>query len=237
MAPALYDGVSLSAERHGAGGLMFYTNGCAPLLGVKRTASAPRCLKNNDEIFDYIAAHPELRTVILASRWALWVEGTPYNFAEDEKEIDLTDAWGKENNEASRVVAERALDRTLAALVELNRNVVMISQVPEIGYDVPSAYFIARRTGRDLNQIIAPAYSAYLNRTENTRRILDATAEKYGAMILDPSQSLCDSSRCVTIADDRLLYMDAYHLSIFGSRSISHLYDSFFESLALEAQP
>jgi peptidoglycan/LPS O-acetylase OafA/YrhL len=231
LAPSLSDGISLSAAQHGLAGRLVYANGCAPLLGIKRAEHARRCLTNNDEIVSYVERNPNLRTVILASRWALWVEGTPYSFMEDKENIVITDSFSEENS-GNPAVFERGLIRTVEKLAEMNRGIVIISQVPEIGYDVPSAYFIAQHTGRDVNQIIAPPLDAYLKRNENTSRILGGVAKKYNIQIIEPWKALCTDAQCLAVVDNHSLYADAYHLSIFGSEYIAQIYDPFFEELA-----
>ncbi len=233
LAPALADGISLSAARHGIAGRLVYANGCAPLIGVKRSKYSKRCLKNNDEIADYIKAHPELRVVIMVGRWALWVEGTSYNFMEDETKIRLTDTLAKGSEEEPAPVAfQRAFERTVAEMASANRQIVFVGQTPEIGYDVPSAYFVAQRTGRDVNEIIAPSLQEYRRRNANVERILAEVAQKFNAPIIEPWRAFCDESKCLTVAEGRALYMDAYHPSIFGSEYISHIYDPLFAEMA-----
>jgi hypothetical protein len=161
------------------------------------------------------------------------VEGTSYNFTEDKENINLADTLSESGgNDTNAVLFERALNRTVEEIMGMNRNIVIISQVPEIGYDVPSAYFIAQRTGRNVNEIIAPSLAEYLQRNNNTNRILGQISAKYNIQIIEPWKVLCNESQCLTVVDNRVLYMDAYHLSIFGSEYISHIYDSLFEKIA-----
>jgi peptidoglycan/LPS O-acetylase OafA/YrhL len=230
-ARALEEGVSLSASKQNLNGQMIYSSGCAPLLGVER--SEHFCVINNNAMLQYIELHPELRTIILVGRWTLWTEGSFYSFTEEKKNVTLTDMLSESNqNETYAAIFERGLERTIRKLREMDRKVVIISEVPEIGYDVPSANFIARRTGRDINGIIAPSLNEFMRRNHNVLPILNAIAEKNNIEIVDPWKTLCNAAQCLTVIEGKPLYMDDYHLSIFGSEYIAHIYDPLFEELA-----
>jgi peptidoglycan/LPS O-acetylase OafA/YrhL len=235
-ARVLAEGVWVSAAKRNLKGLLVFSSGCAPVLGVQRD-DLLWCVDSNNAIIKYIEQHPELETIILASRWASWIEGSDYNFTEEKKNIVLTDTLSvSAKNETNAVLFERGLERTLQKLFKLNRKVVIVSQTPEIGYDVPSVNFIAQRTGRDANAIIAPALDEFLQRNRNVALVLNAIAKKYNLQILDPWKVLCNAAQCLTVANGRSLYADDYHLSIFGSEYISRIYDSLFEELASQSK-
>lgn len=227
---ALSEGITLSASKHHIAGQLVFSNGCSPALGIERE-DIP-CLNNNNAIIQYITQHPELKTVILVSHWTSWVEGSSYNFTKDTRDVALTDTLSKsEQHESNAVLAERGLERAIQKLYELHRKVVIINQVPEIGYDVPSANFIAQRTGRDANEIIAPSLKDYLQRSFNSSQILNRLAEKYNIQIIEPWKALCNDAQCLAVVDQKPLYMDDYHLSVFGSQYISHIYDPLFAEM------
>jgi len=236
LAPSLANGVSLSARQNQVGGRLLYTNGCAPLLGIKRAKYAQRCLKNNEEILAAIQNQPQWKTVILASRWSLWAQGGADSAAVEEETIQPVDGYEKNAEDAPSVLFERGLERTIRALVESGREVVIITPIPEIGYDAPSAYSIALRTGRDINQIIAPTLETYQQRNRTAALIFETLAKKYPLQFIEPAQILCGKSLCPVATEGRLLYMDAHHLSIFGSEYIAGAYDSLFKKISMQGK-
>jgi peptidoglycan/LPS O-acetylase OafA/YrhL len=224
------EGISLSAAKQSIKGQMVYSSGCAPLLGIDRTGL--HCVSNNNAVIDYIELHPELKTVILVGRWALWAEGNFYSFTEQKEDIILKDAWAESGVTDDRPLFELGLERTIQRLQELDRTVVLIGEIPEIGYDVPSANFIAHRTGREINSIIAPSLEDFLERNAHVIPTLEILAQSNHLVLIDPWRALCNDVQCPAVAEGKPLYVDDHHLSFFGSRYISHIFDELFEDLA-----
>jgi peptidoglycan/LPS O-acetylase OafA/YrhL len=80
-ADSLRRAVEWAARKNGTSGLFTYKLACPPLLGVARDFSshitAP-CNEYNEGVTRYLAAHPEISTVVLAGRWSFYVEGVDY---------------------------------------------------------------------------------------------------------------------------------------------------------------
>jgi peptidoglycan/LPS O-acetylase OafA/YrhL len=223
LAPAL----DASARREGASGYLASQSACPPLLGVDRVGESA-CYDFNNTVMEHVIAHPEWETVFLAGRWALSTSGERYK-NEEGTNIILVDSTSPSASASNADLVENGLDRTVTALQNLGRKVVIIASVPEVGYDVPSSYFIAARTGRDINAIIAPTFDEYLERNGSIFNILNALQNRYNIQIIDPADRLCDQSVCNVVTDGQLLYQDGHHLSVHSTPYISHLFDPAFE--------
>jgi peptidoglycan/LPS O-acetylase OafA/YrhL len=220
--------IQLSASQNGVTGMLTYDSGCPPLIGIEKDKNK-ECVDYDNMIIEYIENHPELNTVLLAGRWASYAEGTGY---EKSKKIILADILSEPpRGSTNAIVFQKGLNRTVEKLLELDRKVVIISQVPEIKYDVPSAFYIAQRTGRDVNKIIAPSLDEYLSRNKKVFFVIDQIRENYNIQVIDPWKVLCNKQKCPVVSDGTSLYLDSNHLSFFGSEYISHIYDSLFEKL------
>jgi hypothetical protein len=194
------------------------------------------CVQYNHMVFSYLKEHPEIQTVILASRWTIVVEGNAYKL-EDHPTVYLEDALHEAPpNSTEEDLFILGLDRTMKALTELGRTIVVIAPLPEIGYDVPSANFIASRTGRDINELIAPSLGEYFARNQKTFEILRSFEEKYGIQIIEPWKVLCTADRCRAAINQIPLYRDDDHLSIFGSEMIAPVFDPLFKSIKQSEQ-
>ena len=149
----------------------------------------PSCDLFNESVMASIIAHPEFKTVILA---ASWLPG------------ELTD----EN-----------IRQTVEALTADGRQVFVISPFPEVGYNVSAAYFIAGRTGRDANALIAPATKDFLNaKNKRVFEILNALAAKNPSVhVIDIWDLFCDAKHCKVIENNLPLYVDEGHLSTAGA--------------------
>lgn len=227
-AQALAPAIDAAAIQDGTTGYLANQSACPPLLEISREGDAT-CLDFNNKIMGYIEAHPEWKTIILAGRWALSADGTRYK-AEEGVDVTLIDAQSSAKAGSNAILFERGLERTIQKLLALDRRVIIISSVPEIGYDVPSAYFIALRTGRDVNQIIAPTFSEYRQRNAVVFVALTRLEDRYPIQVIDPGLALCDESICNVVLNGHPLYQDAHHLSRFGSLSISSIFNSIFEN-------
>lgn len=227
-AAALATGISLSASQNGVTGQMIYGAGCPPILDIAQNKKSP-CIDFNNYTFQYIKDHPELKTIILVARWAAWAEGSGYKEKTTLKLIDLSSESSKGSTNA--FLLQIGLSKTVDGLLAAGRNVVIVSQVPEVKFNVPSSNFIALRTGRDVNDIIAPSWDEYLGRNQKVIRMFDEMQEIFDIQVIYPSDVLCNTIQCLVAIGETPLYADDNHLSLFGSEYISQIYNKIFEEL------
>jgi hypothetical protein len=229
-ARALSIGINKSATMFGKGGEYAYRPGCPPMLGTDVSWDRENyCYEFNNDVLEYIKSHPELRTIILAGRWARYINGSTYK-QEDGEFIQLVDMNAPNLKSDNRTIFQSNLENTVTELEKLGRKVVIISPIPEIGYGVPSAVFIAVITGRDAAGIIAPSYQEFAERNKGVFEILqDITTNHKRVELIDITSAFCDQSKCSITRDDKLLYCDTNHLSSFGSSYISNKFDIIFK--------
>lgn len=230
-ARALASGVDLSAKKHGLNGNLATKAGCAPLLSIERE-NRRTCDEFNQAVLEFISVTPDIDTVILAARWALSTKGTRYK-KESGGPVKLVDLESQ-NLELSNVqLFEIGLARTIEKLRELGKKVVLVNPLPEIGYDVPSAYLITTITGREINEIIAPSEKEYRSRTEEVTAIFREMKDRMSVDIVTPEFYLLNNSYYRVTMDDIPLYRDQNHLSTFGSEYISEAFDKVFHDAAI----
>jgi hypothetical protein len=75
-----------------------------------------------------------------------------------------------------------------------------IAPIPEVGYDVPEALFVAEHTGRDVNNIIAPTMAEYQARNRVVLDVLKLLRSTSDVEVIDVAMRMCDLQRC-TVAD------------------------------------
>jgi len=231
--PTYGKAIHASASQNGVSGILTYGQGCPTFLGMIPTPQIGdvSCLEYNKMALTYLEEHPEIKTVVLASRWTIWIEETRYKYEEGIR-VHLTDTLNElPVNATGSQLFTTGLERTIQTLLSMDRKVVIVAPLPEIGYDVPSANFIASRTGRDINEIIAPSLVEYQTRNQKTFAILKTFEEKYAIQIVEPWESLCQNNICRVAIDGIPLYSDDDHLSVFGSELISYVFDPLFASM------
>ncbi|HUB85490.1 MAG TPA: acyltransferase family protein, partial [Rhizomicrobium sp.] len=216
-ADALLPAVQKVAEEHGRAGLFAGTNSCAPLLGVSRPDALP-CRPFNDAVARLLIKRPAIRDVILDARWSKNAYGTARG--EGDGRTYLSDDQGEGTDLAStEAVFYRGLERTVRMLTNAGKHVTIVASVPEAGYSVPRVMAHLRMAG---------------NKTEPTRNLQEflahqkfifatmaAMQKKYGVKIVYPHRILCASGACELALDDRPLYRDEHHLSVFGAMQLT----------------
>ena len=229
-ARALASGVSRSAARHGLRGKFVALPACPPLAGIERD-SRRSCDAFNRSVLRMLARAPEIKTVVLGARWALSAEGRRYAHESGRpvKLVDLED--GSDAGLPNDALFEIGLRRTIVQLRRLGKQVVLVRGIPEVGYDVPSAYLVARVTGRDANAMLAPSLGDYRHRSRDVAAVFARIAAQLPVTFVDPSRYLCDA-RCPVVRSGRLMYRDDDHLSTFGSDFLAPAFDAVFGKLA-----
>jgi len=227
---ALAPGINDSAVSAKVNGYVSIMPACPPLLGIDRLDEYTGiCSAYNDMLLNYIKTQPQLKTVILVARWALPANGTRFK-NEEGTTVKLVDVWTDQKAQ-NPILFDLGFNRTVAKLLELNRNIVIVTGIPEIGYDVSSSFTIASHTGRDLNAIIAPTRQEYLNRNHLVMSTINKIASENNIQLIDPSDALCDKRACYVVINKQPLYLDDDHLSPFGAHFISHIFDPVLGNL------
>ena len=154
------------------------------------------CIEFNAAVTETL---PQLRAggstiVVLAARWF------------------ITELW-KPNEQQ----AHDALWRTVSAIRHNNLNVVIFADVPSRTYSVPEC--VARRgpaacsrTRADVEHDRGPALNV----------LHQIVAEFPGTILWDPINEVCGATECPAVNQSGVvLYRDAHHLSVGGSKSLS----------------
>lgn len=229
-ARALIDAMDKAARLSGRAGVMAPHAGCVPLLDIQRSDLPLRspCNETAAAVVEYVRTHPEIKDVVLISRWALLTEGT-YYAPESGKPILLSDGETRARGLAeNRRVFERALSETVDQLTAAGKHVWIVGPVPEVGIDVPKALANAKRFGFEVD--IAPTRAEFDDRQRVTLAILDRVAAKHGATVVPVHEALCNEDTCrVESRDGRPLYYDDDHLSFAGGREVMPALELIFQ--------
>jgi len=223
-------GIDEASAKHGFAGYVATKSACPPLLGISEGEEA--CPEFNRVILEYIATHPTVGTVFLAGRWDQYATGMPFK-TEGASPIRLTsvDPASRETGLSNPELFRNGLRRTIESLQALGRKVVLVGQVPEVGYDAAIAYSVAYWTGRDLNKLIAPTWKEYRERDAVAEEVFANLAGKPGFQFVDMGKALCDTLTCPVVENGYSLYRDTDHLSTYGSHRVSWAYEDVFRAM------
>lgn len=214
---ALAPAFSNIAEQKSRAGWFVGKNACPPLLGVERYDSHHKCVPYNEAVTRFIQQHKEIRTVILAGRWGLHANGPRYG-----RESGKPAIISPQGMSGNRAALQQGLESTLQFLTQRDIKVIFITDVPEIGWGVPSALGRAAWFGHEAPT--GPILAAYQVRQQPVNEILHALSANYPLRVVDVMPLFCPADRCRVEEGGMPLYRDDDHLSVQGARMASKLF-------------
>ena len=234
MVPALAE----MAERHGKSIRAFVAHSCPPVFGVHRDGKFAGCYARNAEVLRALEESREIKSVILISRYAQYVNGkqgpgpvgrfgTGLIVGEFGEELDLT---------ARSIVFERQIRLTVRRLIAAGKRVILVYPVPEIGFSVPPTLSRLVVMGRDPAGFNLPR-ADFDTREKIVFSILDRVDPSPQLVRIWPHKRLCDSVRCLILADGKALYKDDDHLSKAGAEFVLSEFEPIFADHGLPAAP
>lgn len=172
------------------------------------------CAKSTREQLRNIVENPKIETVVIAQRWLART-----NDWNRKSFLPLKDIWKYRSDSLLDVVKQ---------LQDAGKNVVILAQVPRIEarfHNVPSAIARMEMWHDSRLDTLAPTYERYLKVNEPMLQILERIERETGAAIVYPSDILCTGGTCQTHDSGGSYYFDDDHLSTYGARKLSGLFD------------
>ena len=224
---ALAPAVGESARRADRGGVFFGRGGCPTLLGVTQARQGfEACDDEADAFIAFLAEHPEIRHVVLISRWSLYAMGVRFQ-SEPGDTVYIRDAATSTLSLDENVrVFNNAFERTLSALSRLGRRVTIVEQVPEAALSIPQAAARKLMLGRRLE--LRPAVSDYIERQKLVTTLFNDTRYAASLEVIRPQARLCGDEYCEVMHDGVPIYWDSSHLTATHARRLSNVFDSLW---------
>jgi len=191
----------------------------APVMGVYNEAWAQTCLSFNASVLSYLDAHPEIRLVVLGSRWRQYfnVEGQDGFLVRSPS--GTTSAVRKSLGQNVVAASMRTLVERLTAS---GRQVLIVEPPPSADFDV---YRCVQRKREGLPYVGASAdcrinQAAAASRDAGLSGLLHTLKPITGQSTYSFNDLLCDGTSCRSELDNVALYRDEGHFSPQGSRIV-----------------
>lgn len=216
-AGALMSAVDVVLKSAKRAGYVTYRPACAPITDVRRIGyNWQDCTRFNNAVLELIESlRPKLDTVILAGRWALSATGNRAP-GESGKDVRLVDMDGNPQL-GNAVLFEHGLGRVVARLRLAGVRVVILSGVPEVGWDVPSAATSRLQLGLPLPNV--PSLQDVRARNAEANAAIVRVTTKHNALYVPVAPLLCQPE-CQVLDRNGSFYVDDDHLSVHGARNI-----------------
>lgn len=163
------------------------------------------------------ALRPDIRTVVLSSRWINWRLGEPANPGEATVDVRLVDDTGTAASELeNRAKFKRDFQALVSELTRAGKRVVIVGPYPEPTFNVPHRPYVAG-FGLAKGGKLSASYA------HRHRVILAFFRGLRGVSFIWPAKAMCESS-CPVEADGLPLYFDHNHLTVAEARRLSPIY-------------
>jgi peptidoglycan/LPS O-acetylase OafA/YrhL len=226
---ALFPALEDAAAAAGRSGWLVTKAGCPSLfdVGQQRPGFSQACIDFGRAVDDLLRATPSIETVLLISRWAIYAIGERYGREKGSLVFIGTPQSRRYSLGANQQVFEDGLMRTIERLQALGKRPVIVAQVPEIGWEVPSVLARAAMFRTPLE--IEPTREDYLARQRFIHRAFEAARARYGVEVVYPHEILCPQAVCEVTRAGRALYYDTNHLTLFGNGFLTGLFRAVLE--------
>ncbi|MEM5515314.1 acyltransferase family protein [Henriciella sp. AS95] len=121
------------------------------------------------------------------------------------------------------------IPNTIKDMLNMGHSVAVVYPIPEAGYDVPAEVLSAlakvpmdQRLKTFQQMKLDTSYSTYRMYRRDAKAALDKVPNSARIMRVFPNRLFCDqeTDRCSVTQDDKLLYFDESHVSVFGAELI-----------------
>ena len=204
-------------EQNGGALLTLISNGCLPIRQTSQTPYQTVCVDNKTKYWDFIESTNA--NVIISARWRLYLIGGRFDNQEGGVE--------KGDNGLNYVLGTSIdiLDHTKNFIKNINgRNVFLINQIPEAGWNVPDA--VAMKSDSDLIDV-STSYAVYEYENEKIIKLFSDLKDNSHISIIEAESLVCsyETHRCLNSMAGKSLYRDDDHPSSLYSKMIAREFE------------
>ena len=217
----LQQNLDRSLKGLGVSAVVFTSSWCPPFLDVFRSDDSTRdCATTMSKAFDRALGDDTIKSVILHAEWANYAQGTRWKTRDTRYFFDeLTSNTSIDENKR---VFERGVTRTVEALSDAGKRVIIVKSVPE--YDVLLPNYLARSFERHGKLVLGDAGITtveYSQRNEEVEQAFQKLPKDSGLAFVETFDVFCPEGQCKAFdAKNNVLYNDANHLSLYGARML-----------------
>jgi peptidoglycan/LPS O-acetylase OafA/YrhL len=191
------------------------------------TPSYRYCKAYNDAMLARTIADPEIKSVVLSSRWTNWRIGDPPNPTESDEDIRLEDARRPARTMfENRQIFTLGLNRLIAELTAAGKSVYVVGPLPEPRFNVPRLLYVEHLgLGGKAPAIPRRDFEA---RHATILGIFQAIGRRHSVQFIWPHTVLCGPEFCPIAERGQPLYFDHNHLSVYGATKTAPLFAGVF---------
>ena len=210
----------------------FYSySGCPPILDAIITSQVSlrrdeSCKIFNDLTLNKIIAAPEVRDVIMISRWSFYLNGGLDDDSLYRSRVVFDKAAGTPafDSQTDPAAYTSHMLQTMCTLTQHKKNVYVVMPIPEMEHSVPVTLAKSRLLWHKDAQIEI-SIKDYETKHAAILKALGKAQQQCHVHVLDPKAGLCNQSVCSALKDGKPLYRDDSHLSNTGSLVLEPMFE------------
>jgi peptidoglycan/LPS O-acetylase OafA/YrhL len=220
----LYWGLSNFYKTKNENLLLRAGSGCFPFYDTESGMSdgKDRCRDLINGAIDYALNTASIKTIILTSYSNSETILAPSLLSKPKGVHQYIKFSGDPANDNYKEIYRHAMIATLDRLVQSNKKIIFIIDVPNLGFDPHACVDV--RPWRITNRLKSPcaiSKKEYEQHNAAYLSVIKSVLKFYPSVkIFDPTKYLCDKKYCWGARDGKILYSDSNHLSYAGSMYI-----------------
>lgn len=201
-----YPGIAEILKNRGVSSVLLANSGCPPFIGAEYGSNEydkKSCKNKIGNIIKMVVSKKDIKQVIIFSRGAVYITGKEYG----EAEIGAND--GPLINEK---IFERSLQNTINTLRNAGKDVYYVTENPELPISpnacIPRPFRMNKKSCKIELKVVQSRQKGYLQIIQKLKNVT----------IIEVLNKFCHLGHCDALKKGVLLYADADHLSVAGSR-------------------
>ena len=224
---AILPAIDKSAKNSDKKGVYIGAGGCIPLLGTTQVRQGyESCPAKAEALIEYLNVHLEVKQVLLVSRWAIYAMGERFLSEKGHTVYIKDDETVNFSLDENKRVFEEALEKTIKQLHDMERDIIIVNQVPELTRLAPETAARALVLGQEID--LRTKRSQYDTRQEFVLQQIQKNQKKYQIKIIDPASTMCDKDYCIANDKEIPIYRDTNHLTKSYALKLSSIFDIAF---------
>lgn len=193
--------------------------GCVPFYNLEsgQKGNKDYCMKKINSALDYAINTPSVKTVLLASRGALYMHGKGFGMPEASYNRYLRLTNNPEVTKYDDMYAQ-AMKNTLDKLIQAGKKVIFLVEIPELGFEPFECISRVFYKDSPLKTSCALKKQEYDKRKNHYYKIISSVLKEYPSVyVFYPNKYFCDDKYCWGMKDGIVLYRNNNHLSLDGA--------------------
>ena len=223
----------------GVSAYQFSYGGCVPSLNLKvYNDKRYICNKYFTEVLDKLKNEPDIKKIVLFSRWSFNLKGERFNNKEGGIEIGSGHYFIPINSDVlveKKIRQEEILNNIeifIKKIKNLDKDIYIVMPTPEMGWEVPNNLArILHYKNKIEKNTLSISKKVFDERNSEIYKFFSNLKQNYNLNLIYPNDIFCDNLKCFSHKNNIPLFFDDDHLSIEGSKLLSkkiinHIYSN-----------